>query len=158
MEALQAWVESTALHRFMVSNTAAFTVGETLHFIGLSMLFGTLFLIDMRGMGFFKRMSLIELHKLLPITIAGFLINLITGICFMAYDPGNYIGNIAFIWKMILVVVAGLNAILFEFAVFRPIKAGVPNADARVIVKLSSGASLLLWSGVLILGRLIPFA
>ena len=50
------------------------------------------------------------------------------------------------------------GTILFEFAVFRPIKAGVPNADARVIVKLSSGASLLLWSGVLILGRLIPFA
>lgn len=154
---LVLWLDSTWLHRVMVDVPILFGACETLHFIGLSLLFGALFLVDMRGLGFFKSMSLIELHKLVPVAIVGFAINLITGIAFLAYDPQNYADNPAFIWKMVLVALAGLNALLFEFAVFRPIVAGVPNAESRAIVRFSSGASLLLWTGVLILGRLIPF-
>jgi hypothetical protein len=154
---LLTWLENSWLHRFMVDNPIAFTAGETVHFIGLTLLFGSLFLVDMRGLGFFKRMSLIELHRLVPIAILGFGLNLVTGIAFLAYDPANYLENKAFVWKMILVLIAGFNAILFEFAVFRPIVAGVPDAESRLITKLSSGLSLALWTGVLVLGRLIPF-
>jgi hypothetical protein len=158
MNALMTWLGQSWLHEFMVHNPVAFIVAETLHFIGLSLLIGAILVVDLRGVGLFRNMSLVTLHKLVPVAIAGFLINLVTGIGFIAYDPSNYLGNTAFLWKMALIALAGANAVLFEVAVFRPMRAGAPDVDARIVTRASSALSLLIWAAVLVLGRLIPFA
>lgn len=158
MNEILMWLGTTWLHTFMVENTSAFIIAETLHFIGLTLLIGALMVIDLRGLGLFKRMSLIELHKLVPVAILGFAINLATGVAFLAYDPANYLGNAAFLAKMALICLAFFNALLFEFAVFRPLAAGALAVERGAVVKFSSGLSLAIWAGVLILGRLIPYA
>lgn len=158
MNDLMTWLGHSWLHEFMVQNQVAFIVAETLHFIGLSLLIGAIMVVDLRALGLFRNMSLVTLHKLVPVAIGGFLINLITGVGFIAYDPSNYFGNAAFLWKMGLIVAAGVNAIIFELAVFRPIRAGAPDAERLLIAKVSSGLSLFIWAAVLVCGRLIPFA
>lgn len=148
---------SSPLNTFMVSVGPAFPACETLHFIGLSLLFGSLLLVDLRAMGFFRALPLIALHRLVPLAIAGFAVNLVTGVLFVAYDPPTYFENSAFLWKMVLVGLAGVNALAFEFAVFRPLVAGNAAIERGMLIKVLAALSLLLWSGVLIAGRLIPF-
>lgn len=157
MTPLSHWIRSTGLHEFMVQNQLAFTACETLHFMGLTVLAGALLVIDLRGLGFYKRMPLLELHKLVPFAIGAFIVNLLTGICFIASDPDHYFIDLSFKVKMVLILVAGVNALVFEFLVFRPMKAGVPGVEQQAVTKITSGLSIFLWAGVLICGRLIPY-
>jgi hypothetical protein len=145
------------LHDFMVKSTVAFPACETLHFMGLCLLIGSLFLVDVRALGLLKGLPFGPLHKLVPVALLGFAINLATGICFIAFDPGAYATNIAFLWKMALIPVAGVNALIFEFAVFRPYAAGRVEAATGPVAKVTALLSLLIWTGVLLGGRLIPF-
>lgn len=157
LDAIGQWLGNSFLNEFMVQVGPAFPTCETLHFIGLSLLFGSLLLIDLRGLGFFQQLSLIQLHRLVPIAILGFVINLVTGILFIAFDPAAYLANSAFLFKMALIPIAGINALAFEFLVFRPLLAGKHHVGEGVLAKFTSGLSLLLWTGVLVGGRLIPF-
>lgn len=157
LEQIGIFLGQSPLHDFMIEVGPAFPISETLHFIGLSLLFGSLLMVDLRAMGFFKGLPLVALHKLVPLAIAGFAINLVTGILFIAFDPSTYFGNSAFLFKMVLIGIAGINALAFEFAVFRPLVAGNAAIMDGVLIKVLASLSLLLWSGVLIAGRLIPF-
>jgi hypothetical protein len=157
LQPLAAWIRASDLHRFMADNPIAFTACETLHFMGLTILFGALMVIDLRGMGLFKRLSLLEVHKLVPFAIGAFLVNLVTGIMFIFSNPYAYFDNKAFGLKMLLVLLAGLNALLFEVKVHRPLAAGNLAVETGTLVKVSSALSLAFWAGVLIFGRLIPY-
>ena len=86
---------------------------ETLHFIGLSLLMGVAFLVDLRVLGVVKGVSFASLHRLLPWAALGFGVNVITGMLFFVGIPGQYIHNKTFYWKMALVMLAGLNAVYF---------------------------------------------
>lgn len=152
-----SFLEKSPLHGFMVNVGPAFITCESLHFIGLSMLIGSLLLVDLRGLGFFKGLPLMAMHKLVPVALAGFAINAITGVMFIAFDPSTYFDNVAFMVKMALIPIAGVNALIFEYQVFRPLKAGVAGIEDGWLIKVSSALSLALWTGVLIGGRLIPF-
>lgn len=154
---LETWFVDSPFHTFMVQVPPAFPTCETLHFIGLSLLFGSLLIVDLRGMGFFKGLPLIELHRLVPLALAGFAINAITGFLFVSFDPGAYFSNSAFLFKMALIPLAGINALAFEIFVFRPLKAGNTAVLDGAFIKVSSALSLLLWTGVLAGGRWIPF-
>jgi hypothetical protein len=74
-------------------------------------------------------------HRLLPWAVIGFVMNLVSGFLFFMGDPGRYSINIGFQIKMVLVLVAGLNVLIFALA----------------------WVSLAAWTGVLLLGRLIPY-
>jgi hypothetical protein len=154
---LAAWIETTPMHRFMNDVPVAFTAAETLHFMGLTVLFGVLLVVDLRGLGFLRRISLVEIHKLVPFAIGAFIVQLLTGIAFICSSPNHYFVDTAFQAKMITVVLAGINALVFEFAVFRPIKAGNAAIEHGTLIKVTSGLSILFWAFVLICGRLIPY-
>ena len=154
---LSAWLKSTALHEFITSSYLIFPAAETLHFMGLTMLVGALLIVDLRGMGFIKSISMETAHKFVPVALIAFSVNLVTGIIFIFADPDRYFINIAFQVKMLLILVAGINALVFEFAVFRPAMAGRSSAAQNLLAKLTSGTSLLIWTCVIIGGRLIPY-
>lgn len=156
MENIAEWLKSTGFHNFMTGNSWPFPAAETLHFMGLTILFGTLLVVDLRGLGFLRQISLQAAHKLVPIALAAFAVNLITGIAFIFADPDRYFINIAFRVKMILIVLAGLNALAFEFLVFRPAQAGKP-VEEGYIAKITSGASIAIWAMVIVAGRAIPY-
>jgi len=151
------WIESTWLHDLVVQNPLVFTAAETLHFMGLTILVGALLIIDLRGLGLLRRMPFLEVHKLVPFAIGAFAVQLLTGITFIASNPNHYFTDLSFQVKMGLVVVAGVNALIFEFAVFRPMLAGVPGIEQRALTKVTSGLSIGIWALVLICGRLIPY-
>jgi hypothetical protein len=114
--------------------------------------------MDLRLLGF-DRLSLSSaaVHKLIPLTIAGFTINLITGVIFLFGDPYRYAMNISFVTKAVLIVIAGLNALYFWIKVTPVLEHAGPHEDPPASIKIVGLMSLLLWTAVLCFGRLIPY-
>jgi hypothetical protein len=131
---------------------------EILHFMGLSLLIGVAGVLDLRLLGFAKRLPLAPLQRLVPFAAAGLGVNLITGMLFFTGDPAQYIHNGAFGMKMLFIVLAGLNVMVFYAAgLARAIDKVGPGEDAPLGAKITAAASLFLWVGVMFWGRMLPF-
>ena len=130
---------------------------EIIHFIGLSLLLGGLIVVDLRMAGHFRALNPAATHKLLPLVLVGFGLNLTTGVLFFYGDPLRYSVNIGFQIKMVLITLAGLNALLYYWTI-KPVMATCdPHADSPPIAKFVAYVSLSIWTGVLLCGRLIPY-
>lgn len=153
----EAWVRGTWLSHFILGHAEAWPVLETLHYFGLSMMLGTIGLFDLRVLGFAKPVPVIALHRLVPFGVAGFALNLATGICFFFGYPDQYAYNNAFRLKLALMALAGANIALFYGTVFRALKVVPAGAEAPAAAKLMTAVSLVCWVSVLICGRLLTF-
>jgi hypothetical protein len=123
------------------------------------MLFGSLLIVDLRLIGFAGNLSFQSFAKLIRLTVIGFGINLTTGVIFLFGDPERYFINIAFKIKMLLILVALVNALYVPFRLKKipnnPFQTG--NSSIPIDIKLVACMSLLLWTSVIILGRFIPY-
>jgi hypothetical protein len=128
---------------------------ETLHFIGLSLLLGVVFLVDLRVLGVVRGVSFASLHRLLPWAALGFGVNVVTGMMFFVGIPTQYIHNPSFYWKMAMVLLAGANALYFTL-LDQPWGLG-PKEDAPVTAKVAAASAMLLWVGVMYCGSMLPF-
>jgi uncharacterized membrane protein len=140
----------------MVNYKWCWAASETVHFVGLSLLFGVLLLVDLRMLGFLKGLSFPTLHRLLPWGILGFGLNVVTGIFFFIGAPANfYVTNSLFFWKMGLILVGGANALYFT--VFeQPWSLGAGDAPP-VTAKVAAASGIAVWVGVLFCGQMLPF-
>jgi hypothetical protein len=157
LDAFAHWLVTTRLSAFVTGYSWVWPASETLHFVGLSLLLGAVGLIDLRMLGVAKRIPFGPLFRLVPWGVLGFAINVATGILFFAGHPEQYVHNIAFQLKMVLILAAGINVVLFNFALFRKTAALGPGADATPGARAVAAASLLLWLGVMYLGRMLPY-
>ena len=130
---------------------------ETVHFLGLSLLIGTIGMFDLRLLGMGKRIPIVALHKLVPWGVSGYIMALATGIMFLATEPDQYIFNSAFHWKIMFMAAAGLNMITFYLAVFRRVRTLGGGEDAGSPAKIIAALSLFLWIGVIVFGRMLTF-
>ena len=62
---------------------------QTLHFMGLSLLMGVVFVVDLRVLGVMKNVSFAAVHRLLPWGMLGFGLNLFTGMCISSPLPSS---------------------------------------------------------------------
>jgi hypothetical protein len=157
LESFAQFLVDTPINQWVASSTWLWPTMEILHFLGLSLLLGSLFIIDMRLAGHFKAMSLVATHKLLPMVFIGFGLNLTTGILFFLGDPTRYIINIGFQIKMILVIVAGVNAAVYYWKLDRDMQTLNANTRTPVLARTVAYTSLGVWTAVLLCGRLIPY-
>ena len=155
--ALVVWLRHTALSGLVTGSPWVWPVLETLHFLGLSLLIGTIGAFDLRLLGLAKGLPPKPLSRLIPWGIAGFALNVVTGVLFFVGEPANYVNNIAFYCKMTFVALAGLNVLVFYLTVAKKVDALGPGDDAPYGAKLIAATSLLLWIGVMAAGRLLTF-
>jgi hypothetical protein len=132
-----------------------FTTGLIVHFFGICLLIGTMLVVDLRLLGVVKIIPFAGAFRLLPIAIAAIVINAVTGLMFYCFDPSNYWFNPAFRLKLILLVLAGLNALWFTVFEHQKLKAAPDGYTTSLATKLSAGASLLIWFTIIVLGRFI---
>ncbi len=146
----------TSIGHTVATNLVLFPTLETLHFIGLALLVGGIAALDLRVLGFGKGLTVKPFHKLLPLVFLGLGINVVSGVLFFVSDPVGYGNNTAFQFKMVFLVLAGLNALWFEVAVAKDVASWGPEADAPQLAKVICGLSLLLWAAVIVAGRMMP--
>jgi len=158
IETLTNEIMASQLSQWIQATYWLWPVLEIIHFFGLTLLMGGLIIVDLRMIGFFPTINLQGVKKLLPFVIFGFLLNLITGILFVYGDPSRYAINIGFQIKLILILLAGCNAAIYHFKV-EGYALELVSSSIRppLTIKLVGLTSLSLWTGVLLLGRLIPY-
>lgn len=161
MGGLQIWLHrtlasATTVPEFMRTAWVWPTI-ESIHFIGLTLLFGTIAVWDLRLLGLLKRVSIVELHRLVPFAVLGFAINAASGSMFLMTEPNQYLYNPAFQFKLMLLGIAGLNVLVFYATVFRRLRAVPAGAETPHVAKLFGATSLICWIGVIVCGRLITF-
>ena len=140
----------------MVNLKWGWPASETIHFIGLSLLFGVVLLVDLRMLGLMKSIPYSALHRLLPWGVLGFGVNVLTGMLFFVGAPPDfYVTNDTFFWKLALILVAGANALYFT--VFdQPWTLGADDSPP-VAAKVAAASGIILWTGVIFCGQMLPF-
>jgi len=161
MATFQVWLVSTLasarpIGKFMHTRWA-WPAAESLHFIGLSMLIGMIFLFDLRLLGMAKRIPIAALHKLVPWGVLGYGINLLSGSFFLMAEPDQYIYNPAFHFKMLFMAVAGLNVAGFYLTTSRRTMGPGAGDDAPRRAKIMAATSLCMWIAIIVCGRLLTF-
>lgn len=152
IDALQA----SALTAFLSGNAYAFPLLEIAHVLAISLVLGTIFIVDLRltGLGWKKWDARRLLDDLLPVTLWGFGLAAVSGALLFASQPQAYLAAWPFQIKLALLLLAGLNAGAFHHFVARRLPAGT---EAALPARVSGAASLLLWSLILVAGRFIGF-
>ncbi len=139
---------------YMVNSTWAWPAAETVHFLGLSLSFGVLLAVNLRLLGVMRQVPFADVHRLLPWAMLGFGANLITGMLFFVGQPGQYVDNAPFHWKVVFLLIAGAN--FLYLTVFK--KAwDTDGQDSRLADKAMAVSSLAAWLIVLYAGRMLPF-
>jgi hypothetical protein len=154
---LYAWLLSTNVSWVMNNVRWAWPLCESIHFVGLSLLLGTVGFLDLRLLGVAKGIPIAALHRLVPLGIAGFTMNALTGICFLAGTPDQYFINAAFQAKVLFFLVAGLNVSAFYLTMFKKVRTVGPGEQAPAFARIIGGISLCCWIGVMTAGRLLTF-
>ena len=162
MGPFQAWLVRTLGSAYgivspVMNSTWGWPVCETVHFLGLSLLVGTIGLFDLRLLGMAKRVPIVALHRLIPWGVLGYAINVVSGALFLMTEPREYIYNPAFHFKMLFMALAGSNVLAFYLTTFRKVKVLGSGDDAPRGAKVIAIVSLTLWIGVLVCGRLLTF-
>ncbi len=156
VESFATWLQTTSPSLFVLEQKFwVWPVAETLHFMGLAFLVGMIGVFDLRMLGMAKKLPLAPFYRLLPWGIGGVGLSLITGMVFFVGDPVRYIHNGAFALKVLLLLLAGINVLVFYLTVSRETEALEAGDDAPLGAKIIAAVSLCLWAGVLLLGRWI---
>ena len=106
---------------------------------------------------FTDAVPLVLIEKFMILAVIGFSINAITGIFFIVGDPDRYLPNIAFRIKMVLIVIAGLNVGYYLLRVRFQVLSGSKDTELSSGGRLIAALSLVLWTSIIVLGRIIPY-
>jgi len=151
------WLESTPIADAITTSVWMYATFETIHYIGLAMLVGSIMLIDLRLLGFARSLPLPSMLGLLPWVWAGFLTNVVTGSLMFIYNATSFGTNRMFLLKMTLMALAGINALVFTVAVARSGDRWLAAQQTPAGIKVVATLSLALWLGVMTAGRWMAY-
>jgi hypothetical protein len=137
----------------------AFSIIESVHVLGITLLVGTIALLDLRMLGLVLRPIPITriARAVFPITWSGFAVMFTSGfLLFWAEAAKNY-WNPAFRIKLILLALVGINPLIFHTTIYRRVHEWESLAVSPWRARTAAIASLTLWSGVIIAGRAIAY-
>jgi hypothetical protein len=156
---LLASLESWHVAEGIRNSLYLFPLIESCHVIGLTMVFGTIAIIDLRLLGIasnqrpFTRVA----ADILKWTWAAFGLTAITGFLMFTTNASVYFSNSFFRAKMVLLLLAGLNMLLFELTTGRRVHQWDKDATAPRAGRAAAAVSLLLWITIIFLGRWTGF-
>jgi hypothetical protein len=148
------WFDATPISQMIRNSTYIFPVVEVLHLFGLTLLLGTITVIDMRMLGVgMRRQSVAEVaSQLTPWSIGAALLTIVSGILLFLSEAMKCYGNAAFPYKMWFLFAGIVLYLVAQRRVTSPTSRMSPGA-----LKVIAVLSLFLWYGVAIAGRAIAF-
>ena len=153
------WLQHTTVGTQVAESDWLFPAIETVHIWGIILLVGTTGVLDLRLLGFIlpnQRVSDLH-HRLLRWTWTGFAVMITSGSLMFASEAAKMYENGAFRFKMLLIVLAGLNAMIFEFTAFRNVAKWDDSTRTPIGAKVAACVSLVAWVGVIAAGRWIAY-
>jgi hypothetical protein len=151
---LQAWPSSTAIRE-----TLWYPVIESVHVLGIVFVLGTAGVLDLRLLGrVMLRQPVSQVaQQLLPWTFGGFVIMMLSGLVLVYTEPVKTYNSFWAPIKLGLLILAGLNAWIFQIGVYKNVEKWDTAAVLPLGAKLAGVLSLVLWVGIVMAGRLIAY-
>ena len=135
---------------WIASHPIAYPALVVVHIVGIALLVGSLFLLELRVWGLGAELPIRPLAKLaLSVTVTGFSMAVVSGVLMFMGNPAELLSNRAFLIKLALVHLAGLNAAWFHGG------DGLARCDG--LARTQTLVSMGLWFGVIVCGRWIAY-
>jgi hypothetical protein len=148
----------SSISLWIAESTWAFPALEVVHIFAISMVFGTIAIIDLRLLGLAStRRSYSELaRELLPWTWGAFFVSAACGSILILSRPAGYFENADFRLKFVCMGLAFANMLVFQLITSKSV-AKWDRATPPVAAKVAGALSLLFWIGVVYFARMTGF-
>jgi len=152
-------IESSGIGEWLRSTEIAMPIVNSLHVLCIVLVYGSILVVDLRLLGLRDRARAVTAvsTEMLRLTWAAFAGAVVTGAMFFAANASTYWFNNAFRFKMLAILLAGINMLVFQFVTYRKVEAWDRNASPPGAARLAGALSLLIWTAVIVLGRVIGF-
>jgi hypothetical protein len=156
---LLASLEQTGLATRIRDSLFLFPLIESVHVIGLALVFGTIAIVDLRLLGVastersFQRLA----SDVMKWTWAAFALTALTGLLMFTTNATGYFNNFYFRAKISLLVLAAINVLAFEWTVARTVHVWNEARSAPPAGRAVAVVSLAIWLAVVVAGRMIGF-
>lgn len=158
VQTIWSLLESSGVAVAMREWTWLYPTIEITHIIGFVVLVGAAFLFDLRLLGISRGLPVTHLARyLLGWSRASLFVVVPTGFLMFMTNATKMVQNPVFRVKLILIVFAGINALIFHLWTSRSVEGWNVNESSPLVAKSSAVFSLVLWSAVISCGRLIAF-
>lgn len=160
LDGLVASLEASGLATTIRNTLLLFPLIEFVHVLGLTVVFGTIVIIDVRllGLASTERPFSAVASDVLKWTWLAFAVTVTSGLLMFVTNAGTYYHNVYFRVKMLLIVLAGVNTLAFEWTSKRSVESWDRNKAAPAAGRIVAALSLVIWIGVIVLGRWIAFS
>jgi len=148
--------DASAVAVAMRGSTWLYPVVEIVHIVGFSVLVGSVAMFDLRVLGCGRAVAVQAAGRmLLPWSGRSLLAIVPAGLLLFAAHPNELAGNDVFQLKLLLIALAGLNALGFHLGVYRTVSTW--QAGAPALAQLHAVASLGLWIAIISCGRFLAY-
>jgi hypothetical protein len=153
------WLETTPPAVALRDSVWMFDLTETVHTLGIILVAGTIMLVDLRLLGLgLRRVPVSDVvSRIVPRTLWGFGLMFVTGGCLFSAEAVKLYNSPAFRIKLVLLLLAGLNALVFHRTIYRH----AAEWDTALVVppraRLAGLLSLILWMCIIAAGRAIAY-
>jgi hypothetical protein len=151
-------LEASGVGHWMREALWAYPAVETVHIIGLALLFGSIVIVDLRLIGLGRSVSAIAVTRsVLPWTLTGFCVAAATGSLMFVAHASDFSTLPIFLLKMTLIVLGGVNAALLHLGAMKSAGRWDVAALPPPRVRTAAALSLLTWMCVIACGRLLAY-
>ena len=160
MEALLVWLEGSALGQLMrTSGVWTYGVVNLVHILGISTLFGTVLVLDLRLLGCWRRVPLAAIEKpTLTLAACGFAVAASSGVALISTNGTEYVGNPFLVIKLVAIALGAANIAAVQFLPAWRTRAAEPHGPRqRLALGVIGGTSLLCWLTAVTAGRMIGY-
>ena len=151
------WLEATALAEWVRTSFIGYPLALTLHSVGMAVMVGLIFVVDLRLLGMFRRIPYTALEQMLSIAWIGFVINLISGLVIFTSQAPFYVTSGPFILKIAMVILGALTARYMLPIIRRDAAGWVDGSPAVSRMKTLAIGSLAMWSIAITTGRFTAY-
>lgn len=149
---------ATPLSTAMREGAWLYPIVEIVHIAGFSVLVGSVVLFDLRVLGFARTLPVAALgNHLLRWALASVLLVVPAGLLLFSAHPVELANNPAFLLKLILIALAGMNALAFHLLPYRSVAGWDRDRPAPPLARAGAALSILLWLGVITCGRMLAY-
>ena len=153
------WLEGTPWSARLLESLWVWPLLESAHVLSITVFVGTAVMMDLRlvGVSFGGVRASDFTGRLLPWTRWGFAVMVVTGLLVFYSNPVRYYHNMFFRFKMLLMVIAGLNVWVFHSRIHKKVAEWDLEPSPPRAARLAGAVSIVAWMLIVISGRLIAY-
>jgi hypothetical protein len=152
-----SWLESTAYAQWILSGLNGWPIMLTSHAIGLAIVVGIVFMLDLRVLGMYRKIPYTALHQLMSIAWLGIATNVISGFSLFMTQATVYVTSIPFLFKIGFIALGIVNLVYQQKMLKRDAASWESGAVVRPEARMLAGSSIAFWTLAVVTGRLIAY-